>query len=344
MADPAQSLPPFDGTFLEHALVGEPPPASPDDEPNPRVEAVTEAVASGDYAVAARAAEALLREGQRDTRLVGAYLFGAFQERGLHAMPGMFGSIHRMLTTSRAAFGPEGKRDIFLESGLRWLLKTINKHLAHHEKKQDDTWRRWCEADVRAPLEEALLLSEPILTEIPTALPKNGCEEPFRNLGLWLKRHIAALPTPPPLALAPQPGPAAAMSPPPPPEDAPRPKLEAVPRAQAVEPTPGLPISPPLALLLRKLAAFDVLLQQGELSKAGVVAADVMATVERFDPRVFLPTLFSRFFSGLSTHARELEPYLHEADSLPMRALEQLYRVDLDAFIAQPTLTPGEED
>ncbi|NVJ23148.1 MULTISPECIES: type VI secretion system protein IglI family protein [Myxococcus] len=340
MADAALNLPPFDGTFLEKPLEGEPPLPATAEEPDTRVEAVTEAVASGDYATAARGAEVLLREGQRDTRLVGAYLFGAFQEQGLLAMPGLFRSILLVLTTSRAAFGPEAKRDIFLESGLRWLLRSMNKHLAHNEKKQDATWRRWCEADNRAPIEEALLLSEPILTALPS-LPKNGCEEPMRNLGLWLRRHLDVLPPPAPPALALAPEPVA--------ETAPArdnaPAHKPAPRAEPAAPVgPVVPVSPPLALLLRKLEAFDALLAQGEMTKAGVIAADVLATVERFDPRVYLPSLFTRFYAGLSGHARGLEPFLQEADSLPMRALEQLYRVDLDAFLGQPPLNSGEED
>ncbi|MCP3161398.1 type VI secretion system protein IglI family protein [Myxococcus qinghaiensis] len=345
MADAALNLAPFDGTFLETPLEGEPPRAATADEPDTRVEAVTEAVASGDYATAARGAEALLREGQRDTRLVGAYLFGAFQEQGLLAMPGLFRSILLVLTTSRAAFGPVAKRDIFLESGLRWLLRSMNKHLAHNEKKQEATWRRWCEADNRAPIEEALALSEPILAELPS-LPKNGCEEPMRNLSLWLRRHLEFLPAPAPpaLALAPQPG----AEPEPAPSRADAPAQKAAPRAEPAAPArpagPTVPVAPPLALLLRKLEAFDALLAQGEMTKAGVIAADVLATVERFDPRVYLPSLFTRFYAGLSGHARGLEPFLQEADSLPMRALEQLYRVDLDAFLGQPPLNSGEED
>ncbi|QSQ16450.1 type VI secretion system protein IglI family protein [Myxococcus landrumensis] len=350
MADAALSVPPYDGTYLEEPLEGTPPEASSDGEPDPRVEAVTEAVAGGDYATAARSAEALLREGMHDTRLVGPYLFGSFQEQGLFAMPGLFRSLLQVLTVSRDAFGPVAKRDIFLESGLRWLLRSVIKHIAHHEKKQDATWKRWCEADNREPIEEALPLAEPLLATLPGALPKNGCEEPFRNLAHWLRRHLETLPAPaPPAPVAPPTAAPTAARPEPKPDEVPAAKPEAAPRAtMTAAPTPsvpGVPVSAPLALLIRKLEAFDRLVQEGAMPKAGVVAADVMATVERFDPRVYLPSLFTRFFAGLTSHAHSLEPYLHESESLPMRALEQLYRVDLDAFLALPSGEPsGEED
>lgn len=351
MADAALSLPPFDGTFLEEPLEGEPRAEPADAEPDPRVEAVTEAVAGGDYATAARSAEALLREGLHDTRLVGPYLFGSFHELGLRSMPVLFRSLLQVLSVSRNAFGPVAKRDIFLESGLRWLLRSLNKHIAHHEKKQDATWKRWCEADNREPILEALPLTGSILTALSSALPKNGCEEPFRNLSQWLRRHLETLPepAPPPAPSAPPTEAPAAARPEPRSDEATPVKPEAAPRATApaapTPPVPGVPMSPPLALLIRKLEAFDLLVQQGALPKAGVVAADVMATVERFDPRVYLPSLFTRFFAGLTSHANSLEPYLHESESLPMRALEQLYRVDLDAFLAlSPGESPEEED
>lgn len=338
MADAAAIPVPFDGTLLERPLQGPPPPAPEDGVPDARVESLTEAVARGDYAGAARTAEALLRDGLRDARLIGPYIFGGFQERGLLAMPGMFRSLHTVLTASYPSFGPEDKRDVFTDTGLRWLLRTLNKHLAHHEKKQDDTWRQWCEPGCRAPLEEALKLTGPILTALSATLPKSGCEEPFRNLTLWLERHVQSLPLPAPpraeAAEASAPSPALASA-----AVVPAPAPVAPPA-----PAPGLPISPAMALLLRKLEAFDALLARGELAKAGVVASDLLATVERFDPRVYLPSLFPRFFAGLSTHARKLEPFLQQSPSLPARALEQLYRVDLDAFLAQRVDAAGEED
>ena len=98
-----------------------------------------------------------------------------------------------------------------------------------------------------------------------------------------------------------------------------------------------------MELLLRKLQAFDSLISQQDFLKAGIVAADVLGTIERFDPRVYLPTIFARFFSGLSSHAETLEPMLHNTESLAFRSLDQLYRVDLDAFLAQQSQTPGEE-
>jgi hypothetical protein len=100
---------------------------------------------------------------------------------------------------------------------------------------------------------------------------------------------------------------------------------------------PTVPVSPALAELIRKLAAFDALIQREDFTRASVVAADVLGVVERFDPRVYLPSLFSRFFAGLSRHAEQVEPMLQGTESLSFRAMDQLYRVDLQTFLAQST-------
>jgi hypothetical protein len=351
MADAAVELGPLDIHLLETPLSGAPPDSSEEEGPDPRLEAVAEHVAKGTYLEGAHAAAALLREGRRDMRLVGAYLFGAFHEEDLKAMPVIFRSIVAVLTGSWESFGPPDKRAVFADNGLRWLLKTMSKHMAHHEKAKDARWARWCEPDNRAPIQEALELSNPILAAIATTLPKNNCAEPFRAVAAWLQAHVKALPA---QLTAVGSKPAAAEAEPvdePMEEEGEEPEEE--PRAQPVAARrrpaqkgaePGLPISPAMALLLQKLAAFDTLLARQDFLKAGVVAADVLTTVERFDPRIYLPAIFSRFFTGLSRNAEVIEPLLHSTDSLAFRSLDQLFRVDLDAFLDQPSGQDGQEE
>jgi hypothetical protein len=350
MADAAPVLGPLDTSLLEAPVTGAPPDSSEEEGPDPRLEAVAEHVAKGTYREGAHAAAALLREGRRDMRLVGAYLFGAFVEQDLKAMPVIFRSISTVLTGSWEAFGPPEKKGVFADNGLRWLLKTMSKHMAHHEKAKDARWARWCEPDNRAPLEEALALSNPILAAIATTLPKSTCAEPFRALVAWLQAHLKALPA---QLTAVESKPATADAQPEDesseeeaqPEEEPRPESVAARASSAGKSAePGLPISPAMALLLQKLAAFDALLARQDFIKASVVAADVLSTVERFDPRVYLPAIFSRFFAGLSTHAQVIEPLLHGTDSLAFRSLDQLFRVDLQAFLEQPPLSNGEVD
>jgi hypothetical protein len=350
MADAAAEITPFEGDLLEEPLQGSPPEQENPEDEDPRLSAVADHVTKSTYAQAARTAEELLRDGIRDVRIIGAYLFGSFVEQGLEAMPRIFRSALLCLTESWEAFGPREKKAVLANNGLRWLFKTLSRHLLHHERLKDEEWKRWREPSNRAPIEEALSLGKPLLAACAQRLPDGDSVQAIRPVLSWLQEHLSAVPAeaPPPkeaqLAAVPDPEEEPDEEPETPesePEPRPRP---AAARSSASAQAPGLPISPAMELLLRKLQAFDMLVAEQDFLKAGIVAADVLGTIERFDPRVYLPTIFARFFSGLSSHAETIEPMLHNTESLAFRSLDQLYRVDLDAFLEQQQFhSQGEE-
>jgi hypothetical protein len=328
MAKPAEVIPPLTTHLLDMVLETESLDLENEDG---RLEKITGLVTRNAYIEAARAAEALLRQGLYDVRLVGPYLLGLFLEGGLESMPMVFHALSSTLLRNWEFFSPRERKDMYADGSLRWLLKLLNKHIEHHERLKDDTWKRWLEAGNREPLEKALALSEEIFSAFGRVMPRNGCEAPFRRLTQWMEGHLRALPEPE-LPEEPEPEPEEA-----PMEEAVSEEAEpdAPVRARPVPAGPVLPVSPALAQLMRKLEAFDTLVERQDFRRASVVAADVLAVVESFDPRVYLPMLFSRFFAGLSTHADEVEPLLGSTESLSFRALDQLYKVDLDTFLEQ---------
>jgi hypothetical protein len=327
MGEPAKELPPLEHHLLEQPLASEAPELEGEDD---RLEQLNGLVSRSAYVDAGRAAEALLREGLYDVRLVGPYLLGLFLDGGLQALPAVFHSLSCVLLRNWQFFGPRERKDVFADSGLRWLIKLLNKHLEHHERLKDETWQRWGTADNREPLEKALALGEEIFSAFGRVMPRNGCEAPFRRLTQWLEGHLQSLP-----AASAGAGPGAG--------DAAEPGEQAGTEGEPSEPEPSapapsgptVPASPALVQLMRRLEAFDALVERQDFQRASVVAADVLHVVEHFDPRVYLPALFSRFFAGLSTCAEHVEPLLQSTESLSFRALDQLYRVDLEAFLAQ---------
>ena len=95
-----------------------------------------------------------------------------------------------------------------------------------------------------------------------------------------------------------------------------------------------LPVSPELGGFIRKLRAFEILVERGDLPRAAIVAEDVQRTVEHFDPRSYLPTVLAPFFSVMAARTRDLAPHLRDTESPARKSLVELYRVDLDAFEA----------
>ncbi|NNB89091.1 hypothetical protein HJC10_22275 [Corallococcus exiguus] len=349
MGSPAQVLEAVDFTLLDVEFTTAPVPLDESEGPDPRLEAITGFVAKSEYADAARAAAGLLRQGVRDVRVVGPYLFGHFVAEGMKALPVLFRSLKRTLTENWDFFGPMEKKLVFADTGLRWLLKMMGKHLEHHSRLKDAQWQAWTAPGNREPIEEALTLGDPLIAAL-AILQKPACMDAMRSLLGALRSHAQGVPFLPPPE-EPQP-------------EAPEPELAAAPdeeeeddegeeeeevrparRKKAVRQVeqdsgPSVPMSPALALLVRKLSAFEALVEKEDYSKASVIAVDVLATVERFDPRVFLPQLFSGFFNGLAQHAEAIEPMLHNTETLSFRAMDQLYRVDLDAFLVAQQRQP----
>jgi hypothetical protein len=84
---------------------------------------------------------------------------------------------------------------------------------------------------------------------------------------------------------------------------------------------------------LRKLAAFETLVERAQMAKAAIVAAELNEIFEHFDPRVYFPAILAPYFRALNEHIEELAPHLNRASDPVCQAQQQLYGVDLDAFM-----------
>lgn len=97
--------------------------------------------------------------------------------------------------------------------------------------------------------------------------------------------------------------------------------------------TISIPENEPFRQLRRKLAAFQKLVTSGDHERAAIVAQDLLHTLDHFDPRLYLPTMFRKFFRVLSLVGNDLTPHMTERTDLSYKAMLQLYQVDLDYFV-----------
>lgn len=90
-----------------------------------------------------------------------------------------------------------------------------------------------------------------------------------------------------------------------------------------------------LALLLKKMTVFQNLLQQQDYLKAAIIKEDIAHIIENFDPRLYFPTLFGPFVHAQISHGEALmEAQMALSQQASIDALNELYQMDLDAFIA----------
>jgi hypothetical protein len=313
-------------TMLDTNLIDTLATPAPDDAlDDASLQRITDSADRGDYLEAAGKAAALLGKHIYDIRVIGYYLFGVVLEHGIGHLPAMLGRVHTLLTDDLADLGPSQKKERVIDVTLHWLLQTMAERCRYHAAQHDATWAQWLsQLHPRLAGEIAQALDR-VATEMQQLVEEPRCLGPLSRLRRWVMEDLprtrpAESPAPaaaPGLAPARAPGEAAEIG-------------QASAPATVARDADG---SPAMQLLLRKLRAFEVLIERGDMSKAAVVASDIRQTIESFDPLAYLPALFSTFFKLLSRSTGELMPHWEELACPAGQALQSFYRVDLDGFL-----------
>nr|WP_275442913.1 type VI secretion system protein IglI family protein [Pseudoalteromonas sp. OOF1S-7] len=90
-----------------------------------------------------------------------------------------------------------------------------------------------------------------------------------------------------------------------------------------------------LTLLLKKMTVFQNLLQQQDYLKAAIIKEDIAHIIENFDPRLYFPALFGPYVHAQISHGEALmEAQMALSQQASIDALNELYQMDLDAFVA----------
>jgi hypothetical protein len=90
--------------------------------------------------------------------------------------------------------------------------------------------------------------------------------------------------------------------------------------------------TPEMMNLIKKLKTFEKLSEKGEFLKAALVSNDISQILAQFDPCFYFPKLFSTYFNLLARHSSSIAELSQNQESLEWKALEKLYKIDLDQF------------
>ncbi len=335
----------FDVALLARAL-NAPGRSAPDGAVNSLVQLTSE----GDHRRAAERAADLLADGYTDVRIACTFLLGAFEERGPASLPEIVGALADTLSQRWAVLRPEARRERAVDTALSFLFRSIKALIDFHETTRGPAWTAWAEritTELPSATQTAVAaLRSAVHVRIDDARCLGELAGVNNRASDYFNKHPPAEPKP--LApLVPEPEPAtdtdtdtdhepAAQ---PEPNAEPKPVTPAPPASPAsapAEPSPApgartIEVSPALEAFLRKLEAFELLLQRKDMARAAIVAQDIRTAVDHFDPRVYLPKLLTPHFRLMSAHAADLAPYWEPTHA--SEALTQLYQVDIDAFL-----------
>lgn len=295
---------------------------------DPRLAELTTAAERRDFESLERSVEALFDEGTYDVRAISFYLWAAFEQQGLSALPAVVRALLSIATTNADAVGPAKKRGDHLARRVAWLLGKIVDAVEYHEKKKTPEWRAWT-AEIGTELVDetvrlAMQLEEAIASRGATAQQAAAAFaarlRPIATALVQREVRDAHPESSTPASAETQLPPAVSTD------------LPEIPESGADSNRVELTVSRHYFELVQKLAAFRLLVERGDFGKAAIVCDDVMALLEHFDPRLYFPELFSDFSALMSGHVETLAEHWEARDSLAWKAMVQFYRVDLRRF------------
>jgi hypothetical protein len=294
---------------------------------DPRLMDIAGLVENAEYMEAAVQAEQILEEGAYDIRIAGYFLYGVFLEQGVGVMAAIMGCLASLLTENWEALGPVKNREKHAQTSLNWFLRQLAKKLQYEEEKESDVYQQWVGEVSSDEVEEALEASEEFKRALGTTLEDlaEPLLESLPKVNDWLRSFQQVVYR----------------------EPEPEPELEKeYESGEEVEPAAAA-LSPltaddavlaegsyHLGLLQRKMAAFERLVAKEQYPKAAIVADDINNIIANFDPRIYFPKIFSNYSLLLALNIGEVTTYGANKGSVEWQTMEDLYKVDLDSFVA----------
>jgi hypothetical protein len=310
---------------------------------DPRLDEISTLAQNAAFWEAAQEAQRILEESVYDVRIIGFFLYGVFLEQGITGLASVFRVFSHIFEENWEALGPAAKKEKHTETSLRWLTNQLLKKLQHEEEKRSDLWNDWQNQVSSDEVGECLAALDALRLQVSAVLGESGAPvlDGLVKIGGWLGpfqqlvyREPAGgtetdLPTceesgldaeafPEEEAMAPQPSRTGSVF-----------SRASVAASEDAVYAEG---SHHLKDLLHKLSVFDRLIADGKYNLAALVADDVMETITQFDPRIYFPKLFARFFQLMAVHIGEISSYGYDKDGVEWQVLRELYKVDPDGF------------
>jgi len=261
----------------------------------------------------------IFNEGNVDIRLAMYLFYSHLLENGILGLKEIFPAIATLLEDHWDKISPSELKEKHLLSSLTWLLSSISKKLKrseklYKEKKEDEFWAKSIGTLTYPDHEELKTLTRHFAEFIHQKLQEPSLNQHILFISKWLTAlDTLVTPEAPPL-----PEPATEPSSPP---------INNVSLQHSVH------SSEPMTLLLKKIQTFETLIEQENFEKAALVGDDIMNLIKNFDPTLFFPKLFTRYFALTAKHIDILSEEWTNKSSLKWESLSRLYHTDIDEFI-----------
>lgn len=294
------------------------------DSKDPRFDEIATLIQDGKYTEAGRLSENILVSGVYDIRLICYFLYGYWLEQGLSSLVTVIDCLNYVILENWQAIGPVINREKVVQNSLGWIFRQMLKKIQYEEKRKTVQWQEWQTSFSAEDVGKILEASEAFRLSINQQLEGNTDPVPecskienwLRGLQRLVYRHVE---TEPLEAEENKPESAPTIS-----------SVSAITPKNSVE--KSVEVSYPMELLLKKLSAFEKLLENQKFQQAALVADDINQTLTAFDPLVYFPKTFESFVRLQAINFEELSVYDNHKGSPQWQAMQDWLKTDIESF------------
>lgn len=289
-----------------------------------RFDEIATLVQAGHYEKAASLSEEIFVDKIYDIRIICYFLYGYWLEQGLLSLDEVICTLNQIILKNWETISPVSKREKNTQSSLNWLFQQVLKKSQFEERRNTVLWQHWQASIHIEDVDKLLESSETFRLNIKDQIQDSNVDSVIK-VEIWLRAFQRLLNHSPAL------------------EQVESVKLEA-PEINTIEvknivsvpavinDSMKIEFSHHMQLFLKKLAAFEYLLQEQNFPKAAVVADDINQTLANFDPTVYFPKTFETFAKLKVLNFEKLSLYENQRGSPQWQAMQAWLKIDVDGF------------
>ncbi len=276
--------------------------------------------------------EKVFTKGVLDIRLVAYYLYAHFFNHGIKSFLEIFPSLRGLINSHWTTLRPSNRKDKQVQNSINWFILNLINKLKYCEKlaktgKIHPIWNKSTLEISDGELKQIVAILREFQDFFQEKWPKSPTQDRLMHLLQIvrdLKTFVKEDPEPIPEVI----------------EEVPEKEEERemeLPVEEDVLPTaseaPRSYSSEKMDHLTEKLRVFELLVSKNEFFKAALVAKDIEELIEHFDPTLYFPKMFAKYFSLLAKHVAALSEQWQVKESMQLKYLEKLYKTDVKSFI-----------
>ncbi|MCG8472692.1 MAG: hypothetical protein MI742_12690 [Desulfobacterales bacterium] len=295
---------------------------------DPRFTDIATLVQDGKYEEAAARADEVLGEEIYDIRIIGYFAYGFFLEKGIGGLKELFSALSGLFGENLEAVGPVRNRPNHVKTIFTWFFKQLAKKLQYEEERQAALWDQWVATVTSDEAQDILDASEELRRALTMILEDSAGPvlDSLSKVGDWLRRFQGIVYREPELEAESE---SEAGG-----DDASQASEGGAASSGGIGLAAEMQGSSALGMLVRRIEAFGILVKEGKMAQAALVAMDINRVIENFDPRLYFPEIFSGFTLSYVKHINQLTTFEEHKGSVEWRAMQELYKVDLDSFVS----------